>query len=194
MKIAATVLLVSASLLLAGLAEARPLAKPVPLNFQGMIIPTGGSVTVPPEWAGIWTTTDSVYDCNDVLTSTSTGEDTLCAGEIYSAEATGSPIVPDCQGSATATTVHVICTGTGAIGNCQADFTSVLDGVLTADDYRNELTISIVISGSAPECAFIPGFCNRIVTYGHRTGPAPPAYCATPTKATTWGQVKILYR
>ena len=85
-----TVMLVLAALLVGAVAaDAAPRA----LRFVDILRPEAGDVTVPPEWDGIWVSTDSTYDCNDVLQSVDTYNDTLCAGQVLSfGQPEGGPI------------------------------------------------------------------------------------------------------
>jgi hypothetical protein len=52
-------------------------------GLKGPIRLLGGLTTVPADWDGIWTTTDSTYDCSTGFKSTNSGADTICAGESY---------------------------------------------------------------------------------------------------------------
>jgi len=63
-------------------------------------------------WDGIWETTDSTYDCNDVLQSVDTFTDTLCAGQLisFAEDPSGSGMNITCTNSATATGLGIIST------------------------------------------------------------------------------------
>lgn len=150
---------------------------------------------VPPEWAGVWTTQDSIYDCTTGFMSSSSGTDTLCAGQVLTQSVPNSPIVFTCTGTSDATTYHLECNGSVEfIPDCMTVMQIVTDGTRTSESYRTVSTITTTYSGTATGCDLIPGSCLRIVSYGTRTGPAPAAYCTTPARRTTWGQLKVSYR
>jgi hypothetical protein len=150
----------------------------------------GTGIVVPPEWAGVWTTSDSTYDCDGNFQEVSTSTDTVCGGERYS----GDSIDFQCTGTATATSVNLTCTFSQDTLDCHFAYQSTIQGTLTGSTYRSVAVSSLTVTGSGPFCGFIPGYCDRIVTYGTRTGPAPATYCATPTTKTTWGRLKQIYR
>jgi len=153
------------------------------------------TVVVPTEWDGIWTTVDSVYTCAGVFQSTSTSEDTICGGKDYSPNTGGSPITFVCTGSATATTFDMTCTGSGDIfTDCTANYTVVTHGTLSGSTNHFVTTVNVTYSGTGTGCSLLPPSCTQIDGWGTRTGPAPSAYCATPTRKSTWGHVKSIYR
>jgi len=151
------------------------------------------STPVPPEWSGVWTVTDTIYDCLGSVQSTPPPEsDTLC---------TGAEVVPpgqndySCTGTADATTYSIACTGTSELfPNCNGNFTLETHGTRTGDDYFSVTVIQVIYSGSDPSCSLIPPSCNQINSHGHRTDVAPADFCSTPVTGRTWGQVKVLYR
>jgi hypothetical protein len=184
-------LLLSATLLPAGSA----LASGVPLDFGRPFKLLGTLDNVPAEWAGVWTTQDSIYDCTTGFMSSSSGADTLCTGQALTQSVPNSPIVFTCTGTSDATTYHLECNGSVEFfPDCQTVMQIVTDGTRTSESYRTVSTITTTYSGTATGCDLIPGSCLRIVAYGTRTGPAPADYCTTPAKRTTWGQLKVSYR
>jgi hypothetical protein len=192
MKILAFAILISTPLLVAGSSHAAPAA----IRFHDVLRGQGGTITVPPEWAGIWAYTDSVFDCSGALQNVDTGQiDTLCAGQsVYVAEE-GGPQSFDCTGTADATTVDVTCTGSEPVfEGCDAVYVVELTGTRTADTYTATSTLNLTYSGTGEGCDLIPPFCQRVKTVATRTGPAPEPYCSSPTRETTWGQVKARYR
>src|SRR5437773_4800497 len=103
-RLAVSLLLSRAVALSFGTGEARP----VKMGLKGAMKAMGSAITIPPEWDGIWATTDSAYDCSDVFIDVSTAEDTICGGSVISRE---NPLVNfTCTGTATATKLDVICT------------------------------------------------------------------------------------
>ena len=151
-----------------------------------------GSITIPPEWAGTWSSTDSVYDCNGVLQSVSTSLDTLCAGVRFDFQ---SDSTISCSGSATATTFEEHCTGTGDAGpDCQYTLTLDAHGTRNGDSFFSVNVFQFQFSGTGPGCDQIPDQCTQTNSHSTRTGPAPAEYCATPVRSTTWGKVKSQYR
>lgn len=189
-SLAAVLLLVTAALACPGSAD----AKHATIKFRDIIIASGGDIRIPAEWDGIWTTSDSVYDCSGFVLVTDSGEDTLCAGALYTEEGpSGSNFDLTCKGTADATTAHITCTGSDVSDpECRYDVVSELNAVRTGETYRTEITQNITSSGTGSGCG--GSYCIRIVTYGSRHDPAPPAYCATSTRATTWGKIKLIYR
>jgi hypothetical protein len=153
------------------------------------------TVVVPVEWDGTYTTVDSAYICLGALQNTSTGKDTICGGKDYSPNPSGSPVQFNCTGSANATTFDMTCTGsTDIYSGCTAYYTVVTHGTLSGGDYFIVSTINVTYSGTDPYCTYYPPTCNQYNSHGTRTGPAPAGYCSTPTRRTTWGQVKFFYR
>jgi len=184
-RVALLLLLLCATALPIGVAEAA--TAPQKIAKQARV-----SIVVPPEWDGYWTTVDSIYTCAGVLQFTGPGADTICGGKDYSQKPPGSTLEIECTGTATATTIDITCTGSGPIEtDCNADYTIVQHGTRSGDSYFTVTTINIVYSGTA--CP-LPPQCIQVNTHGTRTGEAPPDFCATATKKSTWGQIKVLYR
>jgi hypothetical protein len=148
--------------------------------------------SVPVEWDGIWTTQDTVYTCPSTFQSTSVGSDTLCGGSEYNVTGPGG-IVFTCTGTADATTIDVTCTGSGELfPGCNGDFTVTTKGTRTNDTYFIVSTVNVAYTGAL--CIGLPS-CDQINTHGTRTGPTMTGDCAvTPTKQSTWGQLKVIYR
>lgn len=164
------------------------------LKHQLVITRAGVTIVVPPEWGGIWTVTDSTYDCEGALQNVEASEDTLCPGE-PAFDPQQSPYPIDCTGSADATNIDVTCTGSAELfPDCQANFTSTLRGTRTGESYFVVSTTEITYSGSGTGCEFVPPFCMQINSHATRTGPAPVAYCQTPARPTSWGTLKVRYR
>ena len=187
----ALALLLSASMVPAGAAHATPVA----YDFNQVLRLTSGSITVPPQWDGVWTTQDSVYDCTTGFQQLVTGADTLCSGQVYTVSSAGSPVTITCTGTADATSFHATCSGTGTIfTDCQLTIDIQIDAILTGDTFRSVTTTNTSYSGTGTGCNLLQPSCTRSVTYGTRTGPAPTAYCLTPAKRATWGQLKETYR
>lgn len=150
--------------------------------------------TIPPEWAGIWTFTDSTYDCGGELLSTDSGTDTLCSGKPVLVD-DASPYQLSCTGSTTATTADVTCTYTGEIfPDCTVTLSVEFHAVRTSNSYVATGTTSQQYAGTGKGCDFLTDSCTRTVTYGTRIAGEPTAYCATPVLPATWGSVKSRYR
>lgn len=177
------VALAAASLLLAGAGVARAATS---------------AFTVPAEWAGVWASTDSVYDCPViVLDHVSASIDTLCAGQdvMYGVDTGGYDIVVDCTGTVTPTSIDVTCTGSSEVmADCTATMTLHIQGTRTGDTSVTITTMQITYSGSAFGCDLLPPMCTRTVSRSTRTGPAPSAYCTTPVTPQSWGALKVRYR
>lgn len=181
-----------AATMLPGAASAEPTT--AGLKRQLVITRAAATIVVPAEWGGIWTVTDSTYDCSGVLQSVASSTDTLCPGE-PAFDPQQSPVQIDCTGSADATTIDVICTGTSEVfPDCEASFTSSLQGTRSGETYFVVSTTRIEYSGTAPECDFLPDFCMQVNSHATRTAPAPVAYCQTPARPTSWGTLKVRYR
>ena len=152
-----------------------------------------GSIIIPPEWGGIWTSVDTTYDCNGVFQSTSPGRDTLCAGKEITFDE-GSPYSLVCEGTATATTADMICTYTSEIiPDCTVTFTIETHGTMSGDSYTLTTITTTNYAGTAEGCDLIPDSCTRRVAHGTRIAPEPVEYCETPTLPSTWGRVKSRY-
>jgi len=193
-RLAALLIVVSASLVLLADAAAAARLPHSPLKLLQLSQAAFDPFKIPPEWDGLWTSTDSTYDCTGGFQQVETGEDTLCSGAVLLDE---NSFVGqfDCTGSVSATTINITCTGMDTVvTDCFATFSYNIHGTRTGDDTYVVATISIIYDGPALECGFIPDTCLQINSHAHRTGPAPTAYCATPTLPSTWGGVKIRYR
>jgi hypothetical protein len=192
-RLAAVLLIVSAALVvLADAAAARLPRTPFQLLQAG--IAALDPYKIPPEWDGIWVSTDSTYDCNGGFQQVDSSTDTLCAGAVFFDPNVITGEV-ECTGSFTATTLNITCTGVDTIiTDCVGTFTYNIRGTRTGDDAFLVVTIETSFDGSAPECGFIPDDCSQLNSQAQRTGPAPAAYCATPSRPSTWGEVKIRYR
>lgn len=192
-RLTAVLLVVSASLVLLADAAAARLPR-TPFQLLQLGIAALDPYKIPPEWDGIWTSTDSTYDCPGVLQQVSSSTDTLCSGAVFFDPNLISGDV-ECTGAFTATTVNITCTGVDTIiTDCVATFTYNIRGTRTGDNAFLVTTITTSFDGAAPECGFIPDDCSQTNVHAQRTGPAPAAYCATPARPSTWGEVKIRYR
>lgn len=150
--------------------------------------------TIPPEWAGIWQITDSVFTCAGALMGVDAAQlDTLCAGAGITEEDPDGSIDLVCSGTATADEVHVVCNGSGEIfEDCQATITFEIDGTRTGDSYAVTAVVNTITVGTGIGCG--SAFCQEVRTTGTRIAPEPTAYCATQNVSSTWGRVKVLYR
>jgi len=169
-------------------------AGPAPPTVESLAKIARAQTNVPPEWDGIWTTQDTVYLCpSTVLSVPAPGSDTLCGGSEYSASSGG--IVLSCSGTADATTLNVTCTGNGQVTTgCTADITVTTHGTRTNNTFFTVSTLQLTNFVGGIACLGLPT-CLQINTHGTRTGPTTAADCATtPTKQSTWGQLKVIYR
>ena len=173
-------------------------ASPRTLRYADVLRLSKTTVTVPPEWDGIWASEDSVYDCQGVLQSVEVYDDTLCSGQVIGYEGedpTGGLITITCDGTATATVAHVTCSGSGELmTDCTLSIFNSLDATRTANSFVAVSVTDVSTSGTAFGCDLFPRNCTRIVTHATRSGPAPTAYCATPARPSSWGDVRIRYR
>jgi hypothetical protein len=182
------------AVLLLALAGVAPAAEAPRLSARDLLRIAGGSDPIPAQWAGIWDTVDSVYNCTGGLQSTSSSTDTLCTGQVIEPEPDPS-FEYDCTGTTTPTTVNMTCTGRSEVfQDCFADYVVTIVGTRTNDSYFMVATINTTFSGTGEGCDFLPDQCLQINSHGTRTAPEPTEYCATPVEETTWGQVKSLYR
>lgn len=164
-----------------------------PPTFYRIFALAGGSIDVPPEWEGVWSTTDSTYMCGGPLFSVGGGLDTLCAGTPIGDDGSEPDIM--CSGSADATTINVTCTYSEPIApDCVAELTVTITGTRTSDSYVAHSVTEVAYTGSGAPCDLLLDSCQRRSTRGTRIGPAPAAYCATPVSRSTWGEVKLKYR
>lgn len=163
-------------------------APPVPVRHGPAIL--GGNITVPPEWAGIWQSTDSTYDCNGVLKSVSTSLDTLCAGVTFYQDPSFT-----CTGTADADSYFQHCTGGGEIfTDCNYSFDLVSHGTRSGDTFFGVSVFQTSYSGTGKGCDLFTPSCQQINSHTTRTGPAPAEYCASPTLPSSWGSLKSRYR
>ena len=195
MKRLALALLLPAALLLAG-SDASASGRTTPPGLLSkMLYHVYGSIAVPAEWAGVWTITDTTYDCNRVYQSHEVWTDTLCTGMlVYDEPPKGVEFDIECTGTADGNEVHAVCTGSGTFEECTIDYTFTTDGVRTGESYSIETKMEIIASGPADPCDFFPDICQINRSHGVRTEPEPTAWCATPAETATWGKVKSRYR
>ncbi len=155
----------------------------------------GATPPLPPEWAGIWSVSDTTYDCLGVPTGTSTYTDTLCAGQVFVDPDPNPQFTFDCNGTVTATTVDLTCTGSGEVfTDCMLTVDSRFIVTRTGDSYLAVVVVNSSYSGTGAGCDLFPDNCSQINSRATRIGPAPEAYCATPVEEMTWGRVKSRYR
>jgi hypothetical protein len=186
MKYLVTAFLLSASILMARPAHAAPFPAEALAHPIGM----SGGISVPVEWSGVWAVEDSTYDCPNTFKSTSASLDTLCTGQSFQ----GDPTFV-CTGSATATTFTQTCDGTfNVFPDCDASFHLEVHGTRTGESYFSVATLTVNYVGTGTGCDLVPPSCTQINTHGTRTAPAPAAYCASPVREATWGELKVLYR
>ncbi len=166
----------------------------VPGVFGGAPNAIHGNIVVPPEWAGVWSYTDTTYSCAGDVLDIDGGLDTLCAGTVID-PAPEEGIEVDCTGGTTPTTINMTCTYNAEIfPDCNIALTVTIVGTRTGETFHSQNTVVQDYSGTGKGCDFFPDDCRRTSTRATRVGPAPEAYCATPVEATTWGQVKSRYR
>ena len=181
-----------ASTMLPGIASGEPMNA----GLKRHLATTRASATivVPVEWGGIWSVTDSTYDCAGVLQSVESTSDTLCPGE-QTVDPQQFPGTFDCTGSADATNIDVTCSGTSELfPDCSSTFSSSLRGTRTGENYFVVSTVEVTYSGTAEGCDLVPGYCLQVNSHATRTAPTPTEYCQTPVRPTTWGNLKVRYR
>lgn len=190
------VLALFASLLFSQFSNAGSLSSPrVPMDFEGVVRTMTGSVNIPIDWDGLWMTVDSVYICGGGLQNVSSELDTICGGQVFSEEPPNSQFTFTCKGTATGTTINGTCTGGGeAFPDCQVSVVVDFQSTRTGESYRSVTTVNTTYAGTGKGCDLIQDSCTRVVSEGTRTGPAPPAFCSTPAKRTSWGKLKAIYR
>ncbi len=159
--------------------------------FQSMARSSGGTITLPAAWAGVWNFEDSDYDCiTEEFLNSDANVDTLCTGQVINPDE--SPFQLDCTGSVNDTDIDVHCSGTFPFGpTCMVTMTFSLVAVRNGD---NVSATTVFSQDFEPDnCALQPDNCIRTVGVGTRVGPEPPD-CLTPVEAATWGRVKAGYR
>jgi hypothetical protein len=150
------------------------------------------NIPIPPEWAGIWSYTDSLYDCGSSTASyTDTGFDTLCAGATYDPE-DSSDVEITCTGTFTEDSANITCTGSYTVfEGCTAMFTITTSATRSGETFTS--TSTFVTTYSPHKCAYVEDSCMIINEHATRIGPAP-SDCLTATLPATWGAIKALYR
>jgi hypothetical protein len=182
--------LLAAVLLSAGPAVAASAAP----DFRSVLRTMGGSITIPAEWEGVWTTTDTTYNCQGVRTGTSSSENTLCAGQSAYDPPTGE-VIFSCDGTATATEVHMTCSGAADVmPDCRVTVAIRIDVTRTDDAYFSVMTMQTSYAGTATGCDLLPATCEQRNSHGMRVGAPPVGYCGTPTLPSSWGKIKAHYR
>lgn len=188
MKMRLLLFVLCAAILLAGLAQAQS-----PLKVKDILrAALGPATSVPPQWDGIWTATDSIFVCTGQFEEVLTGADTLCAR----AEMPPPPgFGYECTGTVDATTASMTCTMEYApYSNCHASAAATVEGTRTGDTFYFVITNTTSFSGTGVGCSSLPPQCSIVHIHGVRTAPAPPEYCVISTLPTTWGRIKEFYR
>jgi len=129
-----------------------------------------GDVTVPAAWAGIWTVSDTMKLCGipGPIFPVQTHQDTMCVGDVISGDQT---VTYTCNGTATATTVDMTCTGSSDDGNgCVGNYTETLHGTRTGEDALLHYTINVTYTPTG--CS--DDGCIELVIEMHRTAGPPP--------------------
>ena len=178
--------------LAAGSASAGPHEERVlRLARQAPQLIAGGSDPIPAEWAGIWSVTDSMYECTSgTFFFAFARTDTLCSGGTFTPPDTSADY--SCTGSATPTTINMTCTGSEQVEpTCTANYNVTMVGTRTADSYYYVITSNVTYTGA--DCTGYDDACIQFNSHGVRTAPEPVAYCATPVEPTTWGKLKSRY-
>jgi len=176
------------ALLLGALAASAADASPFAARSRSLL---GGGITVPPEWAGIWQSTDTTYDCNGVFMNTTSSLDTLCTGQTFEDD---DPTI-SCTGSVDANTYTQHCTGSSEfIPDCTATFDILTHGTRSGDSFFSVTVFQTTYAGTGEGCDLIQDFCQQFNSHSTRIAPAPAEYCATPVEGMSWGKVKSLYR
>ena len=196
MKRMVAVLVLLASLLVSLPSHARPTElDPASLDFEKMVRTMSGSVVIPNDWDGVWSTLDSVYVCDGAFQQTSMEMDTICGGQAFTEEPPNSPFEFTCKGTATGSTIMGTCTAAGeAFPDCQVSVVINFESTRTGSTYVSVTTVTSTYTGTGKGCNLIPDSCTRIVDRGTRTGPGPVNFCTTAAQQTTWGKLKTIYR
>jgi hypothetical protein len=190
-RIVTLTLMVAVSMFLVGSALAGTASQ----DINDILRSARAAIVVPPEWDGVWSNLDSSYTCADVFQSTNTVTDTICGGKEYSPSGQSSSLNFSCTGTADATTLDLTCTASQIVfPNCTADYTIVFHGTLTGSTYHIVSTANSSYSGTGTGCGALPPICTQGDSWGTRLSPAPPGYCSTPTRSSTWGELKTRYK
>ncbi len=164
-------------------------AGPRPTSHGGSPSRLLGGNVVPAAWAGIWSTVDSTYDCQDILQSTDSSLDTLCTGQA------SDPGTGECIGTITDNSIDITCNYSELIDtDCTLTISIEVHGTRTSNSYLLTITSMSSTAGTSKGCDLFPSSCSRTVSRGTRIASEPLAYCSTPVDPTTWGRVKSRYR
>lgn len=163
------------------------------LALVGPVSASAEGIPLPPEWEGIWSNIDSVYDCNTLaLTKVVSQNDTLCAGELVGDDPHIDPPFGGvtCSGTGDATHLQSHCAVSGLCGEaCGLDYTSDLDATRSAETAFWLWTTKFQST--------IPTYdkCSLTRRHGTRIQAGPLAVCGSvPSKPLSWGGVKAHYR
>lgn len=163
------------------------------LALAGPVSASAEGIPLPPEWEGIWSDVDSVYDCTtQALIKVVSQNDTLCADE----QVGDDPHIPPpfggvtCAGTGNATELQSHCAVSGLCGEaCGLDYTSDLDAVRTGEAAFWLWTTKFVSNFPSHNS------CSLTRRHGTRIQAGPLAVCTSvPTKPSTWGNLRARYR
>ena len=180
--------------------------RPAAVVFLSLLVFAGGAraagnsrpsagVVVPAEWAGIWTSVDSVYNCaTGALVKVVERTDTLCTGQDVPQDPNAPSYIQfppaTCSGSADATHILEHCDGFGGLCGeaCFVDDTLDVAATRTGDSAFWSWLTRAVSTCHAEIC----DLC--VLTHRHATRVAPGPCGPVPTQSESWGKLKAGYR
>ena len=150
-------------------------------------------LVVPQEWAGIWQSNFTVYDCDSGFELFSDAQlDTLCTGTPFIGDE-GDDIEFICSGTVDATSADIQCTGSTVVGpDCTAEVVWTMVGTRDGNSMTSTTTFTMTQEGSGCEGPAV--FCIRTEMSGERIGSEPEECGFAPVDATDWSTIKGLYR
>jgi hypothetical protein len=183
MKRLALTLLLPASMLLIGSAEARSVPETIAKLAKA-------SVTAPPEWTASGRLSTRSIPARACSRARASARTPFVVGRIRRGPP-GTGIELHCTGNADATTIDVTCTGSGpAFAGCVMPSTRQIHGTRSDDTYFNVTTINITSwgQGALGATAMYPDqFPWHPRSQAHRTS-------RNAHEEVSWGEIKVLYR
>ncbi len=159
----------------------------------GAATPGWAVSVVPPEWGGIWESTDDTFDCDtNALMFSSASTDTLCPGAVFGEPPVIEEITFTCTSSADGDSYTTHCEGsTEMIPGCLATYVIDTVGTRTGETSVSTTTFSTTFVGA---CFGMADTCQRTESTSTRIAGPPESCVGTPNEGESWGTLKARYR
>ncbi len=151
----------------------------------------GDGTEIPPEWAGIWETVATEYECgSEDPVQTFSYQDTICTGSVVQDPESDYEIT--CTNTIDENTITIHCEATMEFDSCIMQFT--IDATTVREGETIQSTSTMVTHFEGEDCLDIPDQCIHWEETSTRIGPEPDPCDFTPVEPEAWGGIKNLFR